>query len=727
MSKFKDRLQSAWPIAIPLLMAVYLAYVSFLPGRGQRRAFFCLYLFPWGVASAGLLLAGAALVAGLLWYFRRRRGGLLTLSCLGLLLGTQVAATWVGWPVVRMGPYGFDHPSFMFRIWEFARLFPGALGSYLPLWNAGVEHFVGVTSGAHGWGLLCWPLLRVWPPHVFYGAALLFWFLWAWPWIAVASLRTAGARWPAALAGGAMMCGISRSFFMWMWHFGTAGAMTSAMAVLPVMALGYRVAIRREGTFLSALALAVCAILLCLWTPGAFLCAGLAAGALWAWVMDFRASPWRAADWLSLRWLLFAVVLVLLGMSRWWWTVLVPCHNVVEYVGTDVARPPLLAVLREGTFNFVAALTEGHPLAIVLGLAGLFVVTPPRLRCWVAPAVLVMALLAGWSKPLKPLSQMDRMAIPMTVALVLPATAFIDSLLAVVCAPSDAAPATAPRPRAYPILACFACGLILVTLVFAGRTICSFYSNHNPDGIWLRTWENNGVQPIADWITENVPPTGRIAFAGKAVHAYGGGNTAYLPVLTGREMMGDDYYGFPRGTIEYNYPPAAYRDRKSPGWLEWSRLYGITHWIAAADQTVRALQGAPEILRSVAVFPIPVPFKHSRHYDAEIFEVIPAREAGFEQWSARVIDHPEAVVAADLSHLSVEFPPDVPLPSSAILRYNWREGLYVDGPGAIEPAPMDENVTFIRFAPDPDTRRIDIRYHVRPTSIPPNFDGRFHH
>ena len=64
---------------------------------------------------------------------------------------------------------------------------------------------------------------------------------------------------------------------------------------------------------------------------------------------------------------------------------------------------------------------------------------------------------------------------------------------------------------------------------------------------------------FVEWIRADVPEDGRLGFAGRAVHFYGGGNIAYLPVLAGREMMADDYYGFPRGTIEYNYPPRTYR------------------------------------------------------------------------------------------------------------------------------------------------------------------------
>ena len=66
-----------------------------------------------------------------------------------LLVGGQVAALRAAWDVlVGVYPQGIDHPAFMFRVREFGEIFPFALGSYNPWWNAGTEHFIGVTSGA---------------------------------------------------------------------------------------------------------------------------------------------------------------------------------------------------------------------------------------------------------------------------------------------------------------------------------------------------------------------------------------------------------------------------------------------------------------------------------------------------------------------------------------------------------------------------------------------------
>jgi len=472
---------------------------------------------------------------------------------------------------------------------------------------------------------------------------------------------------------------------------------------------------------------------MCLWTPGAFVAAGLALGALWQWIADaVEQKGWHIADWKRLGWALAAVVAVVLLLSRWWWTVLGPCHNVVDYVGTPMPRPALSLILWNGAKRLFVGLLEGHPVIIFLGLAGLCAAPKKGLFRWLFPLALILAAIAGWSKELKPLSQLERMEIPLVVALILPTAFAIDELIGTgldkARKTADAAPLWPIRRATWSTLAIWlACGFVIATLVRGAQTIRDHYANRNfaPQ----RTWENSGMPAIAAWIATNVPPAGRLAFAGKAVHAFGGGNTAYLPVLTHREMMGDDYYGFPRGTIEYNYPPRAYRADGIPGYVEWSRLHGITHWIATRQEDVRRLDSAPDAFRPVATFTIkPPPFPPPRPaYTATIYEVVAARETGFGLWSSRAIDHPEIAVDAAPSHIAVDIPDAAEPPASFILRYNWREGLYADDGAEIAPSPMDENVTFISVRPAPGSRHVDIRYKTHSAPIQPNFDGRFHH
>ena len=70
-----------------------------------------------------------------------------------------------------------------------------------------------MTSGAHGFGLLILPLLKIWPPHAFYGAALVFWFVFGFPWLGAAAVRAAGVSRAGALCAGILVCGAIREVF----------------------------------------------------------------------------------------------------------------------------------------------------------------------------------------------------------------------------------------------------------------------------------------------------------------------------------------------------------------------------------------------------------------------------------------------------------------------------------------------------------------------------------
>ena len=678
--------------ALAGLLALYVLWMgSGIPPR-EPCPHPWFFLAPWWLATTGkyLLLAGG-LAAGLYWggdRVQRRLPAVLA----ALLLGGQLWVARAAWATAGGAvPWGFDHPSFMFRFREFANLFPFALGGYNPWWNAGTEHFVGVTSGAHGFGLLILPLLKIWEPHQFYGAALIFWFVFGFPWLGVAALRAAGTGRAGALCAGLLLCGASRGVFVWMWHFGTVGAMTSAMMALPVAALGYRLAVLNRGSWGTALALGLAAWLMCLWTPGVFIGAGLALG----WLCSFQRWTWRAN-----RWLLAAGALALLLLAPWIWTTLFPCRNVVAYVGTDMPRPTLAVMIIGGARRLLTAIQEWHPVLVVFGLAGTVLAAPRELRRWILPVFAVLGVVAGWSREFKPLSQLDRMAIPLAVVAGLPAAMLCGRLL------GDGAEAVVlPRRRA--VLQALAQGLVLATLLFGWRSVRLHYANEAAAPLRLPPPE---MAEFIDWIRAEVPPEGRLGFAGRAVHFYGGGNTAYLPVLAGREMMGDDYYGFPAGTIEYNYPPDAYR-RDPDRYLFFTRTYGITHWTAVRPEAQAFLASHSEwfelaktwdmLGRRIVVYRV-------RDADA------PSR---FWEGAGRVVARENRL----------EVYPEDSAAERVVLRYNWRDGLFCRTPGAaIEPHAVDENIRFIAVHPGGQACVV-IGYRPHAAPIQPNFDGRFHH
>lgn len=676
--------------ALAGILAVYVLWMGETLAWHHQHGPYCFFLAPWWTPTSLKFLAIAAGTAVAVRFAGAERTPRMWPWALGaLLLIGQLACARAAWGIVGgQVPWGFDHPSFMFRLKEFGALFPFALGGYNPWWNAGTEHFVGVTSGAHGYGLLLLPLLKFWEPHVFYGAAFVFWFVFGFPWLAVISARAAGLGRAGALCAGILACGASRGLFMWAWHFGTVGAMTSALMALPTAALGYRLAVRGRGGAGTALALGLCAWLTCLWTPGVFICAGLGLGWLW----NFRAWTWRAN-----RWLFAAGALALALLAPWFWTTWFPCRNVVEYVGIELERPAWTVMLARGAGRLLRSFEEVHPVIAILGLLGAVVAVRPELRRWILPVLLLLAGIAGWSRELKPLSQLDRMAIPLALVAALPAAATCDRLFG----------AETPPGRARRWAWAAAQGLVLATLLLGFRSVRMHYANLKPGP--LRTLPAE-LTDLVDWIRVHVPEDARLGFVGRSVHFYGGGNIAYLPVLTHREMMADDYYGFPRGTIEYNYPPGFYR-QSIEGVLFFSRAYGISHWIARKADALAFLEAQPE------------------HFE----RVHEQSMMGQEAWIYRLKDPGPGTrffegagrVAARENRIEV-FPAD-PAAERLVLRYNWRAGLVCRTPGAaIEPYAVDGNLRFIAVKPGGNAR-VDIGYRPHAAPVQPNFDGHFHH
>lgn len=691
----RARLRAWKPAALPGLGAALLVFVLWLahgiPPR-QPSPYPWAFLNAWWLSTTGKFLALAAVLGTIFFGVGRRFQRWWPWLGAAVLLGAQFGCARAAWKIVgRAIPWGFDHPSFMFRLKEFGDIFPFALGGYSPWWNAGTEHFVGVTSGAHGFGVLLWPLLKLWDPHRFYGLALVFWFIFGFPWLAVAAMRSAGVSRIGAICAGFLMCGASRSVFIWAWHFGTVGAMTSAMMGLPTVALAYRLGIQHRGGWLATLALALSAWLMCLWTPGVFWAAGLGLGWLW------NARRWR---WSANGRLIVAGVLTLALLAPWLWVTFFPARGVVHYVGTPLPRPPAMTMVLNGANRLLLQLQEMHPVVVIFGLLGLLILGPAALRRWLLPSVLILGAMAGWSRELKPLSQLDRLAIPLAVVLIFPAAVWCGRLLS-----HPGGPAGAPRGSRAAWAA--AQGVLLAAILMGLRVVGMHYANEGPAP--LRTLPSEMHEFIA-WVRSEVPPEGRLGFAGRAVHAFGGGNIAYLPVLTGREMMADDYYGFPRGTIEYNYPPAYYR-RSARALLFFSEVYGITHWAASWKPAIHFLNAHPDFFEPVRTFKI-------SGRPVQVFRVKgPETVSRFWDGAGRL----------EVRENRLRLYPEDPAADQVVIRYNWRDGLVCRTPGAeIHPYPVDAHLNLIAVRPGGNPC-VEIGYRPPWGPVKPNFDGRFHH
>ncbi|MCC5848626.1 MAG: hypothetical protein JJU29_11065 [Verrucomicrobia bacterium] len=623
-----------------------------------------------------------------------------------LLLGSQVLFARAAWQTLGgQIPWGYDHPSFMFRVTELVEVFPRALGGYSPHWNAGIEHFVGVTSGTHGYAILNLPLLLVMDAHRFYGAALIFWFVFAFPWLGVASLSAAKIGAAGAFCGGMLLCGASRGVIIWMWHFGTVGAMTSAMMVVPVMALSHRILVSKRGGWGTVIALGLATWLMCLWTPGFFIAGGLGLG----WLCNYQIWTWR-----DNRRLVVAGILALLLLSPWIWHTMFPCRNVIEYVGTNVGtvteRPPVSDKIMRGANRLWITFGEWHPVALILGGFGAAFCLPRETRRLTLPVLLTLGAIAGWYIEWKPLSQLERMAIPMAVVGIFPAAMMCARLFAMSergAPPENAAVGLRRKALAGTLALNLARGVVLATFFLGFRVVRMHYANEGVAPIRLMPEE---IATFMERIRQEVPEDGRLGFAGPAVHAYGGGKIAHFPIMTGREMMADDYYGFPSGTIEFNYPPLAYR-RSLEGYLYFSRAYGITHWTTTHPAAMEFFSAHPDEFERIDAFEL-------LGRDIELHRLRnPGPVSRFLEGGGRV----------EAAENRLQVWPDDPDAEQVVLRYNWREGLYTQTPGAtIQPHDVDENLRFIAVQPG-GNEKVDIRYRPRWAPVEPNFDGTFHH
>ncbi|MBR1835702.1 MAG: hypothetical protein IJ783_00280, partial [Kiritimatiellae bacterium] len=220
------------------------------------------------------------------------------------------------------------------------------------------------------------------------------------------------------------------------------------------------------------------------------------------------------------------------------------------------------------------------------------------------------------------------------------------------------------------------------------------------------------VAEFADWVRENVPEGGRLAFSGATYNMLDWGTATYLPVMSGREMMAADYYSFPRGFVELNYPPQFYR-RSTEAFLFFSRAYGVTHWAVADKRTLRFCEEEKGHFRLVARFQM-------QSTDLRVFAVT-------DPWAAGVTRFLEGEGSVEARERNIVVRPADTSVRRLVLRYNWRDGLRCLTPGAeIAPFAVDENLRFVEVRPNgADEVRIGYRCGNRP--LAPNFDGTFHH
>lgn len=584
----------------------------------------------------------------------RRKWVLPTVLILGQLFCLYRFYTATDW----LPLYRDDHPSFIARIARFAEAFP-RLSCYDPSWNAGLHKAYEIASGTQSIGMLFLPFWRLgWVPAL-YTPLLGLLLVVVLPLVAAWAARIAGGRWPEAWAAAILAIGISPFYFMWSLHFGTTGAACSSPFLMLVCACMYRVLWldRREPWVGVVLVLSAWHFLA--WPVSAILSLALLTGLLMSWRTLSRAKTlYLVVCAAALALLLLPFVLTLLHSA-----------DIGGFAGIKKSGSPAWsASWAKGWGLLKSHARQAHPLLLFFGLGGVWFLRDRGLRCLYGSMFIVLLLLAGWGESWKPQFQLSRAAIPMLFLATLPAGRWVGRLV------------SSARVWQAPVRAC-----LLALLVMGCLSTAKIYSGKERIQFNVMSRE---VFDMVDWIKSNVPREGRVLFAGPAVHAYGGGHVAPLPLFTDREMMACDYYHFSPKRVEYEYPPAAYRQSPDSVWGFMER-FNVTHIFTHHKRWMAFLQAQPERYEKVWEFG-----KRTRKM---VFRV--KRQPSFFESGAGQVE-------SELNRLRVQ----VDDPSGeVVLRYNWVEGLEVDPPVTIQPVEMGDGTTFIGAAPHGESA-FTIRY-----------------
>jgi len=661
----------SWRKNLPLLILCTFLLLYLCSSATRDRWFYFLSWRPVydSVFESGLFqFALLTLVLTPLLLFGMRRPGLLLVT---LLVVAQVACFFQFFRMTDGGLlYRNDHPSFLFRLHEFARNFPQAV-NYLPQWNAGRAHCYSTTSGTPSIGLFYWPLWRFLPVHSVYTAVIGFSFIGLGPWLAAAAVRLSGARLSAAAIGGLLFLGLGHDFFRWAFDWGTVAGVFSLCFLLPFAAGVFRaVWFSRRSLRLGAV-IVFCGGLLLLWPPAGLL--ALALGVPWM----LWPSLWNRNKWLFLA-ACAGAILILCG--RWFAVDLFKAPDVTGYFRETASQAANCTSLWDGRvlsrwLDQLSFIRRTHPLIVYLGIAAAFVSPFRSIRRWYPPVFLV--LLAGvWFEAWEPRLQLDRLLLPLTILAVIPAAIMAGRLLRT----SD--------PRLAPVRAA-----LLALLVLGSVNQARLYANRGQ----ARTHMLDASQQRLIEVLSSGGNEGRVLFAGAARQAYGDGQVAYLPVLTGREMMALDYYHFPDDWTDSSYPPPPFNENEEY-LFRFINLYNVTDVVAYDPEWIARLRAEPG--RYTEGPSVHYPYGRTGGYDARVFRVL--RKASF-------LMEGRGQVKSDSNRLQVSM--ETPL-DTVVLRYHWADGLRAQAPVEIFPVDVGNGIRFIGVKPH-GQREFDIRFHSR--------------
>ena len=504
---------------------------------------FEFYFAHWTTSSAPLVrlldlpIAWFVLLTGIFGVLFIQRSPRSAWIWLALLVTIQGVCIHNMLEVTGGGPiYSDDHPSFMFRVWEFTASFPQQV-NYNPYWNGGVVAHMGMSSGITAIALLFWPLWQIAEPQTIYTAVFLIMYVVCIPWIVVGSMYLIRAPRNAAFIAGILSLGVCGYYFKWLLHYGTVGANFSIPFIIPVMACLYRVIyLGKRERWLGPL-LVLCVLILFAWPPCAIVMAALIPSLLIA----SRRFTWKMVFFFSLCAIAFIALywkhlyLILFSSETF-------NKHLVGVVASSGAKEQFaldMETFMAGVHHLFRRLRDGHPLILFLGLGGAAFYPSKTIRRWYLPTVLTLILVVGWGRYYFPDLQLRRMYMPLMFTALIPTALWCSRLLA---------------SRGARL--CLLRGALVSMLILGGWNVTQVYAKKGSSPYNVLSPE---MHDLVGWIKRHTPDDGRILFAGRTVHKFGRAHVAALPLLTKREMMACDYYAFSPKAVEYEYPPRVFR------------------------------------------------------------------------------------------------------------------------------------------------------------------------
>ncbi len=555
--------------------------------------------------------------------------------------------------------YRVDSPSFVYRFWCFEQTFPKP-GFYDPNWNAGMPVPYLVASGIWSMGVLLLPFLAWIPAQDLYTPMLAFFFIGLVPGLAWCSMRWIGAGTRAGWIAALLALGSCQRFWVHLLHYGTSPSLLAMSMVLPLAALWYRFLYLDQRPRAGTLAgLLLCALVMFAW-PGSIT---VAIPFLVVTLLHGRQLFPHRWVWTIVGLLLIFIIMLPLA--------LVPMRysNLAAFTQTTVHQS-ILEHFKDGLGVMAHNMRGTNPLIVILGFAGSFFLFPVSMRYFFGPLLLMMLVMSGWGEEFKALLQSERLIIPAALIGIIPASLWLDRFIAVALASNPRRNIGHAASRA---LVAWMVGILFIGAYQGAKT-------WNGKGLAPFHAYPDRVQKLVDWIASEVPEDGRVMFAGRAVHAYGGAKIAALPMLTGREMMSCDFYGFSPKLVEFQYPPRAFRYDGPDALCEFNELHNITHILTWHDDWKQVYGKEPDRYRLA-------------YEDGRI--------AGFEVLrDSDMFLVGEGKVHADFDRFDLELPGDG---KPVVIKYNWAEGLRTSQDVKLYPHDAGRGVTFIGI--DPGTNR----------------------